>query len=838
MDSTRDAQLHPFAAVPPPHTQPEPEPEASAKPLHLRHLISPAAASVANTPAKTIAIDKLRRELFGMSQKCWKHMGWEDIAAALEQGFTEEHLVAVAAAIGESRYIKGISTFLPLEELWEALRHANDTPLEPSEIFRGLEVQHIGDLKHPGPDKCGYGLGTALGKPDKKNHVWVDFSDAGGPPAVLVPCGSKKRQAESGSSSATLAEASLKRPGPPGLKMSLAVIKVRTERLLRQRGVLWEDAVEAIKLISNADVLELVVAEMEEPGAFITRLLGGIPLKKINSSIIPGSRLRTERGELDENQLAVVVENRAPIHSLPSRDNKLLKPGRLQEYLDTIFGRKDGTPGLYGKSSASRRIYEKCTVQCSTAYLKQHNLDEVDGRGNLIYGALQKVTLNLCGMGIARDRLAAGKSHLDDTVRELGCQCKPPSGSAAWMRGGKHQSKDRPDATHSMIVAREEECRYWEAALNLTTYGWAIDDMNIRHLAPLLTFIPNLGCLRLCDNKIADKGLEALCKRLPLCVEELTGCSGLVTLELQENHIGDDGIAALALALPSLVELQELYLQNNRFRQINSLAESLPHCLQLRELQLGGNRITSVGAEALAKVMPVCCNRKPGLSVLGLSANLIDDQGARALASVLPSCKHLTRVMIQMNQFRQADDGLNVAPPVSAVVRVNDSRQLVIQSKCKGAASAVQPCTVKSSGERAKRLMGIGKPAGAAGAAKVVQGEGPAVLGDPGELIGGSFEPWDFSAAAAEELHLVLDTPTERIITEPRTVNGDDMYGRRLARHTRTVKFFVDVAFVDVAETVLSAYLYPDGRTALEALKPGWLTLTLDPRRPPRPDYT
>ena len=824
------------AVVPPPHTQPEPEPEASARPLHLRHLISPAAASVPNTPAKTVAIDKLRRELFGMSQKCWKHTGWEDIAAALQQGFTEEHLVAVAAAIGEQRYIKGISTFLPLEELWEALRHANDTPLEPSEIFRGLEVQHVGDRKHPGPDKCGYGIGTALGNPDKKNRVWVDFSGSGGPAAVLVPCGSRKRQAEVGSSSAAKAEASLKRPGPPGLKMSLAVIKAKTERLLRQRGVLWADAVEAIKKISNADVLELVVAEMEEPGAFIIRLLGGIPLSKVDSLIIPGSRLRKERGELDENQVAVVVENGAPIRSLPSRDNKLLKPGRLQEYLDTIFGRKDGTPGLYGKSSASRRIYETCTVQRSTEYLQQHNLDEVDGRGNLIYGAVQKVTLNLCGMGIARDRLAAGKTHLDDTVRELGCKCKPPCGSDAWLRGGKHPSKDRPEATHRMVLAREEECKYWEAALKLTTYGWAIDDMNIRTLAPLLTFIPNLGCLRLCDNKIADKGLEALCRRLPLCVQELTGCSGLVTLDLQENHIGDEGIAALALALPSLVELEELYLQNNRFRQIGSLAESLPQCPQLKELQLGGNRITSVGAEALAKVLPVCCGRKPGLSVLGLSANLIDDEGARALASVLPSCKRLTRVMIQMNQFKQADDGLKGAPPVSAVVRVNDLRQLVIQSKRKGADSAVQPCTVKSSGERAKRLLGIGKPAGAAGAANVVQGEGPAVYGDPGELIGGSFEPWDFSAAAAEELHLVLDTPTERVMTEPRTVAGDDLYGRRLASHTRTVKFFIDVAFVDVAETVLSAYLYADGRTALEALKPGWLTLILDPKRPPRPD--
>ena len=83
----------------------------------------------------------------------------------------------------------------------------------------------------------------------------------------------------------------------------------------------------------------------------------------------------------------------------------------------------------------------------------------------------------------------------------------------------------------------------------------------------------------------------------------------------------------------------------------------------------------------------------------------------------------------------------------------------------------------------------------------------------------------------------VLDTPSERFTetTEPRTQRGDVAYAKRLAVHTRMVKFFVNVEYVDVVETVLSAYLYADGRTALEALSPGWLTLDLDPRRPPRP---
>lgn len=810
----------------------EPEPESGAQ-IHLGDFglpISPTAVSVPPSAAKSIAIDKLRRELFKLSQKHWRHMGWDDIVPALEQGFTEERLVGVGAALRESRHI-------PLEQLWEELRNANDKPLAPAEINKGMVVQHIGDRKHPGPDNCGYGIGIVLGKPDKKHRVWVDFSKVGGPPAVMLPCGVEKRRDKSTKRSAFDAEASLKRPGPPGLKMSIAVLKAKTERLLRHRGVLWEDAVEAIKDISNADLLQLVVAEMEEPEAFVTRLFGGIQIGKVKSSIIPGSRIRTDRGELDQNQISVVVENRAPIHSLPSRDSTLLKPGRLQEYLEVTFGRKDGTPGLFGPNSASRKIYEEFTVQRSTAFLKYHNLDEVDGTGHLIYGIQSKVTLNLCGMGIARERLAAGTSHLQQTMRELGCECTPSCSSDAWKRGGKHENKDRPESTYKMIVAREQEVKYWEAALRLTKYGWAMDDMNIRLFAPLLTFIPNLGCVRLCDNKIADRAMEALCQRLPFCVEELTGCSGLVTLELQGNHIGDDGIEHLARAVPSLVELQELYLQNNRFRGIAPLADVLPNCPQLKELQLGGNRIDCEGAEALAKVLHLCCNRKPGLSVIGLSGNRIDENGARALACVLPACKRLRKVMIQMNQFRQAEGEFNNAViPVSAVVRVNDSRQLVIQSKRKGKASVVQACRVNSSGERAQRLLGIGIAPGEQGAAKVVPGDGPPETGDPGELIGGSFEPWDFGGGSEEELHLVLDTPAERQLSEPRTDHGDNNYAKRLANHTRTVKFFVNVAFVDVAETVLSAYLYVDGRTALEALKPGWLSLELDPRRPERVD--
>lgn len=94
--------------------------------------------------------------------------------------------------------------------------------------------------------------------------------------------------------------------------------------------------------------------------------------------------------------------------------------------------------------------------------------------------------------------------------------------------------------------------------------------MLLQFYSSILTLFP--VSLARSDNKIAERGMEALCLRLPQCVEELTGQSSLVTLELLGNHIGDAGIAALAVAMPSLVELQELYLQNNRFKNIEPLA--------------------------------------------------------------------------------------------------------------------------------------------------------------------------------------------------------------------------------------------------------------------------
>ena len=101
--------------------------------------ISPTAAYIPPSAAKTIAIDKLRRDLFKLSQKHWRHMGWDDIVPALERGFTEAHLVEVVRALGEGKV-------MPLEELWEQLRSANDTPIEPKDLSVGMVVQHIGAI--------------------------------------------------------------------------------------------------------------------------------------------------------------------------------------------------------------------------------------------------------------------------------------------------------------------------------------------------------------------------------------------------------------------------------------------------------------------------------------------------------------------------------------------------------------------------------------------------------------------------------------------------------------------------------------------------------------------
>lgn len=161
---------------------PEPEPEPEALATAIGSPIDPSAAYIPPSAAKTIAIDKLRMDLFKLSQKHWRHMGWDDLVPALKCGFTEGHLVEVVRALGEGK-------IMPLEELWEQLREANDTPIEPKRIEIGMMVQHIGDLHHPV-----LGIGRVVRKPDKKERVWVDFTENKGAP-VLLPCANMARRA-------------------------------------------------------------------------------------------------------------------------------------------------------------------------------------------------------------------------------------------------------------------------------------------------------------------------------------------------------------------------------------------------------------------------------------------------------------------------------------------------------------------------------------------------------------------------------------------------------------------------------------------------------------------
>ena len=85
--------------------------------------------------------------------------------------------------------------------------------------------------------------------------------------------------------------------------------------------------------------------------------------------------------------------------------------------------------------------------------------------------------------------------------------------------------------------------------------------------------------------------------------------------------------------------------------------------------------------------------------------------------------------------------------PVSARARVNDLKQLVITSKCKGGGSRVDVCRVNSSGENAQRVLGVDSVA----KYTIEEGYGDRDDGSPGVLTGGEFAPHDFSAIGAEE---------------------------------------------------------------------------------------
>ena len=361
--------------------------------------------------------------------------------------------------------------------------------------------------------------------------------------------------------------------GPQARQMALAMLKAKTEPLLRRRGVALPEALAAMNQIKNLDELETVVmGPLKEPGMFVERIMAGVPLKAIVTPKVPD-------GELDPAKIHVVLENRKVCKLIPGADDEvphsypghLPKPGRLREFLGDIFGRKDGTRGLYGPTSAARRIYEVYTVPL------------VSETGRKVYA--KKICLNFYDM-------------------------------------------EQSD-----------------------TFAHCMDDLNFPQLAPLLELVPNLGAIRLSANRICNKSMKALAARLPSCIDPLTGLAGLQTLELTDNHIGDEGVGYLAEALPHLPELEELFLQVNRFADVGPLSLALPACSRLKELQLGGNRIACTGALALARALPRC----PMLHILGLSGNVIADAGARAIASVLPSCKQLRKLMMKMNAFRETE---------------------------------------------------------------------------------------------------------------------------------------------------------------------------------------
>lgn len=131
-------------------------------------------------------------------------------------------------------------------------------------------------------------------------------------------------------------------------------------------------------------------------------------------------------------------------------------------------------------------------------------------------------------------------------------------------------------------------------------------------------------------KKCADGGNRVFLDGAPLgnsgaklVAEKLHLCENLEFLQLTECQIGDDGVIALSQALQ---------------------AKPLP---KMREFFLGRNAMTDVGAEELAKCLPVL----PSLQRLYLNENQIADDGASALAKAWPTCFRLEDTFLGMNQI-------------------------------------------------------------------------------------------------------------------------------------------------------------------------------------------
>ncbi len=174
--------------------------------------------------------------------------------------------------------------------------------------------------------------------------------------------------------------------------------------------------------------------------------------------------------------------------------------------------------------------------------------------------------------------------------------------------------------------------------------------------------------LTLASNNIGLKGISNLADALHL--------SAVEALDLGYNNLKSEGLTPLAnsLARSSLQELNLAY--NDLENKINHLIEALPKS-KLSSLSLQGNNITSLGIEALAKILTTSepaqhplwikflnseimkskavANSGPNthLQKLDLANNKITAQGAIAL------CEQLAQTDIETNSLNLAENCIN-----------------------------------------------------------------------------------------------------------------------------------------------------------------------------------
>ena len=127
---------------------------------------------------------------------------------------------------------------------------------------------------------------------------------------------------------------------------------------------------------------------------------------------------------------------------------------------------------------------------------------------------------------------------------------------------------------------------------------------DVLHTAKLLLACPALTKLRLPNNRMTDKHVDALMKGLRHSV-------GITSLDLSHNDISDAGAAAIASLLP------------------------LPGCL-LSTIDLSDNNIGPAGAAAVASALPLLKGAGHTIA-LSLSLNPLTTGGALPLLAVLSS---------------------------------------------------------------------------------------------------------------------------------------------------------------------------------------------------------